>query len=257
MVKTYISRENSNVACPSCGAEIKVPSSPRNRRVQCPKCREIVVIESLPEPPPAKKERSPAPSETANAPSRPDSLEARVAALEAAVAAMLVNITAGERGSERKKLLWATADAADPLRAFMPERDQALAHNLGTVKAREIIFRAPAGDPVSAERVVSFMAIFERAGWKVRGPEEVAPDAISTSLVLGVPELPVGKEAAETYLALKAAGFDPIPVLDSTLPGRSEVTMLSLTLPGKIRTGALSRIDFESEKIADTGQPRE
>lgn len=226
MVKTYIPPDSSEVICPSCGAGIKAPSSARSRRVQCPKCREIVVIETLPEPKPAKKDRAAVAPDTAK-----DALEARVAALEAAVAALIAASPVAERANEKKKLQWATADAADPLQAFTPERDRVLAHNLGTVKMREIIIRVPAGDRVAAERAVCFKEIFERAGWTVRGPEDIATDETGPSLALGVPELPVGKEAAETYLALKAAGFDPVPVLDSDLVGGAETTVLSLTLP--------------------------
>ena len=65
----------------------------------------------------------------------------------------------------------------------------------------------------------------------MRGPEALAPDTVGVSLALGVPELPVGKEAAETYLALKAAGFEPVPVLDSALISGMQTTVLSLTLP--------------------------
>ena len=231
MVKTFISPDHKDVTCPSCGAEIKAPSSRRSRRVQCPKCREIVEIEPLPEPPPGKTERASKTPGTAKERSQSETLEARVAALEAAVAALLVASHGAERGSEKKKLLWATADAADPLHAFVPERELALAHNLGTVAVREIIIRAPAGDLIAAERAACFRAIFERAGWTVRGPEYAAPDAVGTSLALGVPALPVGKEAAETYLALKAAGFEPVPVLDSTLVGSPDATTLSLTIP--------------------------
>jgi len=212
-------------------AALQIPPSPRSRRVQCPKCREVVVIETLAEPTPVKKERpAPAP-DAAKERSRTDSLEARVAALETAVAALIAACPVAERTIEKKKLLWVTADVADPMRAFIPERDQALAHNLGNVMTREIIIRTPAGDRVAGDRAVCFKEIFERAGWTVRGPENIAPDAAGISLALGVPKLPVGKEAAETYLALKAAGFEPVPVLDSALTGGAETTILSLTLP--------------------------
>jgi len=233
MVKTYIAPEHSDVTCPSCGAEIKAPASPRSRRVQCPKCREVVVIENLPAPDAAKKERpTPAP-DTAKEHGHTESLEARIAALEATVTALVAAIPVPERSNERKKLVWATASAADPLQAFVPERDRALANNLGTVKAREITIRIPAGNRAAMERAVRFQEIFEHAGWTVHGPEDAAPGSTAMSLTLGVPDLPVGKEAAETYLALKAAGFEPVPVLDTTLASGSETIALSLTLPAE------------------------
>ena len=55
-------------------------------------------------------------------------------------------------------------------------------------------------------------------------------------LSLAVPELPVNKDAAATYLALKAAGFDTNPVLDSAPRGEGSHpdTIMALTLsPGR------------------------
>ena len=231
MVKTYIPPDRNEVACPSCGAAIKAPSSPRSRRVQCPKCREVVVIENLPVPDAAKKERPSPVADPAAERSRTDSLEARVTALEATVAALIATSPVPERVNERKKLQWATTDAADPLQAFEPERDLALANNLGMAKARHITIRVPPGDPSATERAARFKEIFQRAGWTVCGPEDSAPEDAGVALTLGVPDLPVGKEAAETYLALKAAGFEPVPVLDATLASGTESVALSLTLP--------------------------
>lgn len=231
MVKTYVPPERSDVVCPSCGAAIKAPASPRSRRVQCPKCREVVVIENQPAPPAPTKERAPVPPETAKDRAEAGHLEARLAALEATVAALIAASPVPDRANERKKLMWAPAAEGDPLQVFQTERNLALANNLGTAKPREIIIRAPEGDRVAADRARSFREIFERAGWTVRGPEGVNPDTASGSLALGVPELPVGKEAAETYLALKAAGFEPVPILDSALKGVPDATVLSLTLP--------------------------
>lgn len=231
MVKTYHPPDRSDVVCPSCGAAIKAPASPRSRRVQCPKCREVVVIENLPAPPPAPKERAAEPADAPKERSHTESLEARVAALEATVAALIVATPISERANEKKKLMWATRHEADPLQVFQSERNLALANNLGTAKPREIIIRAPIGDHAAVERAACFKEIFERAGWTVRGPEDVTPETTGICLSLGVPELPVGKEAAETYLALKAAGFEPIPVLDSALRSGTDATVLSLTLP--------------------------
>ncbi len=235
MVKTYIAPDAKAVACPSCGEEFKVPPSTRGRRVSCPKCREAVPLENLPELATTKKERAPVAPDADKECDRNEALESRVAALEAAVAALIVARSGTERIDGAKKLRWAATAADDPLHAFSPERESALAQNLGTAKAREITFRISAGDRTAAERAGRLMEIFARAGWKVRGPEESAPHSASKSLVLGVPELPVGKEAAETYLALKAAGFEPIPVLDPALVDVDGVASLSLTLPAAIR----------------------
>ena len=163
--------------------------------------------------------------------SRTEGLEARVAALESAVAALIVAGSAAERAAETKRLQWAATATADPSEAFSPERVRVLAHNLGTAKAREITFRIFADDPFSSGHAESLMKIFESAGWTVHGPEDAAPEAKRKLLVLGVPRLPVGKEAAETYLALKAAGFDPVPMVDPTLVMADDATALSLTLP--------------------------
>jgi hypothetical protein len=223
MVKTYVPPDNREVICPSCGAGIKTPTSPRSRRVQCPHCREVVVLENH-----AGAETA-TPAKTGEH-SRIAALEARVAALEAALNAAPAANPDEARDIGKKKLQW-IASAEDPAQEFSPERGRALAHNLGTVQPREITIRTPAGDRIAGERATWFKAIFERAGWTVRGPEDVAATTAETALTLAVPELPVAKEAAGTYLALKAAGFEPIPVLDSALASGTEATSLSLTLP--------------------------
>lgn len=232
MVKTYIPPDDREVICPSCGAEIKTPPSPRSRRVQCPKCREVVVIESTPESEAGKKKRQERTPDTGSDQSRIEMLEARVAALEAALTGMSATKPDVDRVIEKRKLQW-VAGAADATQEFSAERGRALAHNLGTVKTREITIRTPAGDRTAGERAVWFKEVFERAGWTVRGPEPIAPEAAGAALELAVPELPVAKEAAETYLALKAAGFEPIAVLDPALASGTETSPLSLTLPAK------------------------
>ncbi len=238
MVKTYSPPEHGHVVCPSCGAEIRAPSASRSRRVQCPKCREVVVLEPPPSPPspkPAINDRFSAKSETARTRSEDQSLEtlaARVAALEATVAALLAaSPPAAEPAGKNKKLLWVATDAADPLHPSVPERELALAHNLGALSVRGILLRAPAGDIIAAERAANLKGIFEQVGWSVTGPEYALPEAAGPSLALGVPSLPVGRDAAETYLALKAAGFDPVAVLDAALSSAGGGVALSLTLP--------------------------
>ena len=47
--KQRVPAESGEMACPSCGAAIKMLPSVRRRRVQCPKCREVVSLEGVPE----------------------------------------------------------------------------------------------------------------------------------------------------------------------------------------------------------------
>lgn len=201
--------------------------------MQCPKCREVVFIESshgnepdTSSPPPRESEAA------AETRSRMELLEARVEALEATLRDAMAVARVAPSGAPQRKLLWVTTTPGHPP-DFSPEQDRALFHNLGGVRSQAITIRTPAGDPVARARAEWFKSIFERAGWTVHGPEEIAADAAIAGLSLAVPELPVAKEAAATYLALKAAGFEPIPVLDSAAHGDSEkgATAISLTLP--------------------------
>jgi ribosomal protein S27E len=232
MVKNYIPPDSREVICPSCGAGIKTPPSQRSRRVRCPKCREVVVIESLAETDVEEKQSpaatSQAAADAASDRSRIEALEARVTALEVAQAGVTAAKPGAERIIEKKKLWWVETDRAQ---AFSPEHGRALAHNLGNVKAGEITIRTPTEDRIALEHAVWFKEIFESAGWTVHGPEEIFPGIARKGLELAVPELPVAHEAAETYLALKAAGFEAIPVLDTALASGTEAAALSLTLP--------------------------
>lgn len=235
MVNRYVPPESGATTCPSCGATIKAPPSPRRRRVQCPKCREVVFIESSPEKPREQvPEAPPSPDAAMDERHRIELLEARVEALEAALRDSMVAGRPAGSGTAKRKLLWVTSDpghAPD----FSPEQGRALIHNLGSVRSQAITIRTPAGDCAAREHAEWFKGIFHRAGWTVRGPEEIAAGAADTGLSLAVPELPVAKEAAETYLALKAAGFEPIPVLDSALCGGTgdEAAAMALTLPSE------------------------
>lgn len=231
MVKTYTPPDQAETLCPACGGSIKAPPSPRNRRVQCPRCREVVVIESRAGKAAADAEaQPPAEKQSGEERSRVAVLEERVAALEAALVRMLAGSAAAGGAAAEKKLLWV---GNGPGRApeFSAAQGEVLVHNLGTVVPQEITIRIPAGDPVAGERAIWFQAIFLRAGWKVRGPEEIAPENVSRVLSLAVPELPVAEDAAKTYLALRAAGFEPVPVLDSPSAEGPGACALSLTIP--------------------------
>jgi hypothetical protein len=235
MVNRYVRPEGNETVCPSCGAAIKAPPSPRRRRVQCPKCREVVFIESnqANEPgPPAAPVPAAVQDVDAEQNARLDSLEARVEALEAALRDSMVADQPAGAGRPKTKLLWVSGEPGrGPV--FSPEQGKVLMHNLGGVRKQAITIRTPAGDRAALDHAEWFKAVFQRAGWTVLGPEQIASSETGAGLSLAVPELPVAKEAAATYLALKAAGFEAIPVLDSALsdePGGQSAAMV-LTLP--------------------------
>jgi hypothetical protein len=163
--------------------------------------------------------------------SRIESLEARVEALEATLRDAMAAGRFGASNAPQRKLVWISAT---PGRGpdFSPEQSNALVHNLGSVHSQAITIRTPAGDAVARTHAEWFKSTFERAGWTVLGPDEVPPNTAAAGLSLAVPELPVAKEAADTYLALKAAGFEAVPVLDRTPRSDStERTAMALTLP--------------------------
>lgn len=232
MVKRSAPSETGEAVCPACGAAIRATASSRRRRVQCPKCREVVYIEStlgpepLPAPPPA-----PTVDTAAETRSRIDSLEARVEALEAALRDAMAAGRPAPATAPQRKLVWvSTTPGRGP--EFSPEQGNALFHNLGSVRSLAITIRTPAGDAAARAHAEWFKAIFERAGWTVLGPDEVPANTAPPGLSLAVPELPVAKEAAATYLALKAAGFETVPVLDRAPRSESaEKTAMALTLP--------------------------
>ena len=237
MPRNHAPAESVETACPACGGAIKAPLSQRRRRVQCPKCREVVFIESALEKPPepASQPAPPAPVAAADERSRIDLLEARVEALEAALRDSMAAGQTPSPDAPKRKLLWLTSEAGHAP-DFSPEQGRVLIHNLGGVRTQAITIRTPAGDPSARAHADWFKTIFERAGWTVRGPEEVAADAAAAGLSLAVPELPVAKEAAATYFALKAAGFEAIPILDDALRvegGRGSPAMALTLAPEK------------------------
>ncbi len=113
---------------------------------------------------------------------------------------------------------------------YSSEQGRVLFHNLEQVKTQAIEIRTPAGDHYARARAEWFKTIFESAGWTVHGPEEVTARAAAAGMSLAVPDLPVPKDAAATYFALKAAGFELIQVLDAGL-GVGKTPAMALTLP--------------------------
>ena len=134
--------------------------------------------------------------------------------------------------ADERRLQWHSVESG---RApdFSAEQGKVLCHNLGHLKTQGIEIRTPAGDNYARARAEWFKSVFESAGWTVRGPEEVTLRAAAAGLSLAVPDLPVPKDAAATYFALKAAGFEPIQVLDAALGGmgRAGGPVMALTLP--------------------------
>jgi hypothetical protein len=157
-------------------------------------------------------------------------LEARVAALETALAQLPTSEPGATPILPMRKLQWVAA-SSERAQDFSEEQATALVHNLGSVKSQEITIRTPAGDRIASEHALWFKSAFERAGWTVRGPEEIEPHSAGMTLALAVPELPVAQEAAATYLALKAAGFEPVPTLDPMPRTGKESSAIALTLP--------------------------
>jgi hypothetical protein len=236
MVKRHVPLETGETVCPACGAAIKASASAKRRRVQCPKCREVVFIDGAAEKEPdivSPAAPSPAaPDVAAETRNRMDLLEARVEALEAALRDAMAATRAPQSSAPERKLIWVTTTPGQPPE-FSAEQDRALSYNLGGVRSQAITIRTPAGDPMARARAEWFKGIFERAGWTVHGPVEIAPDEATSGLSLAVPELPVAKDAAATYLALKAAGFEPVPILASTPRSKyaSGEAEIALTLP--------------------------
>lgn len=237
----HVPPESGETACSACGAVIKAPPSKRRRRVQCPKCREVVFIEAPIERQPATAPQAETPPQLAVIPaatiderSRIDVLEARVEALEAALRDSMAARQTVPPGTAGRKLVWFTSEPAQ-VPEYSPEQGQVLFQNLQNVRTQAITIRTPAGDFSARVHAEWFKSIFERAGWTVHGPEEVAPGAAAAGLSLAVPEVPVARQAAATYFALKAAGFEAIPVLDSSLDSaRGEVpAAMALTVSPK------------------------
>lgn len=180
--------------CPACGAEIRLAA--RAQRVQCPSCREVVTLEA-----PAKQ-------------SRIDELEERVAKLEK----LLAEAVSAAREAGASKLKWLAGDAAAD---FSTTRAEVLCHNLSTLNAHPITIQSPAGDERARERAEWFKGVFERAQWPVRGPEDAPPAASRRGLALAT-SLPVSPDAAATYLALRAAGFELATSFDPDLSSAEE-----------------------------------
>ena len=251
MVNTYLPPNEFDSLCPTCGSAFQAPPSSTDRRIQCPICRELAEPDDLAGTDSTTIARTaPATSPTKD-PSEAETIEKRIAALELAFIGeqrqvealktrviMLESAVAGEDGADAKGEIQSAAGkfewyggSAYHLPDFSAEQGRVLAHNLRNVRKQRLTIRFAADDEPAQIHAKWFKTVFDFAGWEVRGPEAVPPDALSGKLELAVPELPVAEDAAKTYLALKAAGFNAVPVVDPTLTTTGGVASLSLTLP--------------------------
>jgi hypothetical protein len=153
---------------------------------------------------------------------RLDVLEARVAALESAAPSALVPFPEPKPAPPKtpppaRKLRWIERSERHQAADLPADVQEALYHNLTTLAAHNITLRAAAEDPVEWQRAGQLKAIFERAKWRVTGPDPANIRPGEQGLSLAVGSLPPSAEAAGLYLALTAAGFGLDSILDPSL----------------------------------------
>ena len=233
MVKTYIPHDQNEATCPSCGASIRAPASPRNRRVQCPKCRAAIDLcatdSATPSGTPAPR---PDTSDVAVLLARIEALEERVRTLETqapqspreiqSTPAPVAEASPPEDvlAVASAKLRWISLAADTPLAdGFAPEAEAALLHNLSAFPARAITIGSPAGDVSAHARAERLRKIFERAQWAVQGPHDAAPPGARRGISLFVGALPASRNASAAYFAFTASGFSLSSMIDPALLG--------------------------------------
>lgn len=215
MVAPLPSAAAGPLCCPACGARIKSTGAARNQRVRCPKCREVVVLKSKAEAEPAQIAAQFA-EETARLKKRIETLEARVAELEKAVAACMAAAASHEMDEA----------GPEPPDDYSPEQAGRLRRNLSALRAHRITIQYPVGDDAALRCAQWFKGVFERARWAVRGPEE-APAGCARRGISFYASLPVSREVAATYYALKKAGFELQPEFDAELKSNEERLIIS------------------------------
>ena len=224
--------------CPACGVAINMGSKSRKRKVQCPKCREIVEL-GKPEPVPTvlPDATSARISELEVRLVRLEALEARIAALESPVQPVEIvpfpePTTAPQTHVAEvlpqpvRKLRWRAPSEGHRAADLPIEVQDALHHNLTTFIANVVTLRAPSDNPVEWKRAEQFKAIFERANWRVSGPDHAIVRPGNHGLSLAVGSLPPSAEAAAIHLALTASGFGFDSLLDSSLGGGEAVLIV-------------------------------
>jgi len=211
--------ESHPLACPQCGAGIKTSRSSKARRVQCPKCRGIVTL-----PASSGLEKASATATAAGAAMAPapevQVLQERIEALEARLLLLEKAITEAARESAKPGgLKWLGKDQAGD---FSPAQEEVLRHNLQLLPAHHITIQIPSGNEPARTRAEWFKGIFESARWAVSGPLnsvlEPQPGTLSIATAL-----PVSRQMADTFLALRAAGFVAHAIFDPSLSGEERL----------------------------------
>lgn len=195
--------------CPACGASVKTTTP--SQRVRCPSCREVVVLGAISAPP--------APTPVPDLPTSAPPARDRVAELEDRVLRLEKMLAEALRANAESGPLRIKCAPQEATEEFTPARADLLLRNLSTVSAHEITIQSPASDPEAWDRAEWFRAVFERACWPVRGPEDGPADNRGLALATA---LPVSPHAAATFLAFRASGFDLANAFDPTLGATEE-----------------------------------
>jgi hypothetical protein len=238
MAKIHALADFQEARCPACGAAINTGATSRKRKVQCPKCREIVEL-GKPEPvatvlPNATSARL---EELEARLVRLETLEARIAALESPIQPVAIvpfpepakappAHVADVLPQPARKLRWLAPSEGHRAAVLPIEVQDVLHHNLTTFTANILTLRAPAEDPVEWERAKQFKAIFERASWRVSGPDHAIVRRGNYGLSLAVGNLPPPADAVAIHLALTASGFGLDSILDPGLGGSEAVLIV-------------------------------
>ena len=217
----------SESRCPACGAAIGTAAITRRKRVQCPKCREIIELE-----PPKAPAETPPTADLLNAElrarlARLDALEARVAALEKALQPMAsLRFLASDEPRTTRHWKWlAPSDSHRDAPGVPEEIANALVYNLGNFEPQALTIQATAGNERAQQQAAHLKALFERAHWTVHGPQERRAQGGETGLFLAVRGMPLPSEAAATYFALTASGFQLSSLFDPNLE-RDETVLI-------------------------------
>ena len=197
--------------------------------MQCPKCREVVDIGAKKATPAPLTALPPAQSVEIRVPlAEIRALEARIAALEAALTnsapALPIEITIQR---PERKWKWIARSNAHEEEKLPANLEEIFLHNLGNFDGQAITIRATAGSAHALARAAGLGEIFERAGWTVEGPVEVAVRGDETGLFLAVGSLPLPPAASAAYFAMTASGFTLHSFLDPKLAGAETILIVA------------------------------